>query len=375
MTTLKSIFDYVSFSKAKASIAKTGEDIKSCVSADLFECQSAEGIDEKVSYQDFLYLPPFNEVMKSSCISDNRNSISLTNTTNTTMSLEQPYCDVAKDQLFMQHLLENPILINAYKEKTDLFSMNLCSILRKENLKLVVLNSELESRLLTLSAEVIDTNVQLQDSQLEYLKKQRELQKDVMRIQTSRKLLDSMKNSIESEVENLRRDKLNIMKALKLKSEELHSVNFHNQKLQAKLDFAKKVVDTAKEDDLSLTTSELPSADLSDKKELVLEIEKLMKSKAVLRNLNDVIVEELNKTKSDNEDLNSKLMTLANQLLAVNTELDIEREKVKALEAHREILPETKVELEEKQIQETLIEGIINNIASTLSLRTPDKCI
>lgn len=374
MTTLKSVFDYVSFSKAKASIAKTSEDIKSCVNADVFECQSAEGIDEKVSYQDFLYLPPFNEVMKSSCISDNRNSISLTNTTNTTMSLEQPYCDVAKDQLFMQHLLENPILINAYKEKMDLFSMNLCSILRKENLKLVVLNSELESRLLTLSAEVIDTNVQLQDSQLEYLKKQRELQKDVMRIQTSRKLLDSMKNSIDSEVENLRRDKLNMMKALKLKSEELHSVNYHNQKLQSKLDFAKKVVDTAKEDDLSLT-NEVPSSDLSDKKELVLEIEKLMKSKSVLRNLNDVIVEELNKTKIDNEDLNSKLMTLANQLLAVNTELDVEREKVKALEAYREILPETKVELEERKIQETLIEGIINNIASTLSLRTPDKCI
>jgi len=51
--------------------------------------------------------------------------------------------------------------------------MSLCETLRQENLKLLVLNSELEARLLQLSAEVTDTNVKLQNAQLDYLHKQK----------------------------------------------------------------------------------------------------------------------------------------------------------------------------------------------------------
>jgi hypothetical protein len=255
--------------------------------------------------------------------------------------------------------------------------MRLCETLRQENLKLLVLNSELEARLLQLSAEVTDTNVKLQNAQLDYLHKQKEMQKDFIRIKTSRKMIEIMKLTLDTELDNLKNDKLNLMKTLKQKQEELSQANRINRRLQEKLDFSQKVVESARDEALSsFVTSD---DNMPGREDLVLEIEKLMKSKTVLRSLNDVMTEELNTTKRENEDVNSRLMQITEQLLATNSELERERylleqerEKVKSLiPAITEGFIEKKIEEEEQQISETLIENIINNIANTLSLRSP----
>jgi len=204
------------------------------------------------------------------------------------------------------------------------------------------------------------------------------MQKDFIRIKTSRKMIEIMKLTLDTELDNLRNDKLNLMKTLKRKQEELSQVNRLNRRLQEKLEFSQKVVESARDE--ALTSFVTSDDNMPGREDLVMEIEKLMKSKTVLRSLNDVMTEELNRSKVENEDVNSRLMQLTEQLLAVNSELERERylleqerAKVKSL-TPAPITPnfiEKKIEEEEQQISETLIENIINNIANTLSLRSP----
>ena len=98
----KSFFEFMSLKQAKESFTKTSNDIKQCVNVDVFECQQQDASKENAALNDYLYIPPFQDVA-SSC----KNSKSI--------HLEKDHYDVAKDQLFMSHLLENPLLLNTYK--------------------------------------------------------------------------------------------------------------------------------------------------------------------------------------------------------------------------------------------------------------------
>jgi len=116
----KSFFEYMSLSKAKESLTKTSNDIKECINADVLECQQQDAskerpivFSENAALNEYLYIPPFHDVASCSCDNSSTKSLSIGNESK--IHLEHDHYDVAKDQLFMSHLLENPLLLNTYK--------------------------------------------------------------------------------------------------------------------------------------------------------------------------------------------------------------------------------------------------------------------
>ena len=381
---MSSLFQYLSFNKAKETLARTRYDIKQCVNNEILECNQDTSYDnnnnnnnnDKINlssvvfnninvspYKEYLFIPPLNELTACSC--DNTSTSTKSNNGNN-LHLEEHY-DVARDAILMA--LENPILFNAYRDKLDLYSMSLCDTLRNENLKLTVLNQELELRVLTLSAEVTDTKTLLTNTQFDFLQKQKDIQKDFVRIKTSRKLIESMKSSLGTEVENLKVEKRNMMKILKAKSDELLQQHRLNRKLQENLEMNQKIVDSAKEVSLIDNTKLSSYIVQDDRQELQSEVEKLVKSRSVLRSLNDVMAEELNRIKAENDDINSKMIELTAQLTATTTELDLLRQKFQSVVKEPESDPELKTDedSEDQKSNETIIENIINNITTTMT--------
>ena len=186
------------------------------------------------------------------------------------------------------------------------------------------------------------------------------MQKDFVKIKTARNMIQILKESLENDIGQLRNEKLSLMKNIKVKSEELSIQLLANKRLQEKVASQKKVVDVA--NDKAELASFILADDLPKKEELVLEVEKLMKSKAVLKSVNDTMQNELSKCKADYEDANKKVLELTNRL----AEFDIEKEK-----SNEPIVKENELmaqEYKDNKSSETIIESIIQNIQNTMNL-------
>jgi hypothetical protein len=62
----KSFFEFMSLSRAKESLTKTSNDIKQCVNVDVLDCQQQDASRENATLNDYLYIPPFQDVANSS---------------------------------------------------------------------------------------------------------------------------------------------------------------------------------------------------------------------------------------------------------------------------------------------------------------------